>query len=105
MAPRPKPYGSRPPPERRGPLWWIFNAPGHAYIWFKYHWPGRGQVQATWRRFNNPFVEILYSLTIYTFVFLVAVLFFYLANGDRELSNARAAASSSVGSQQRSSER
>jgi len=77
VPPRPKPYGSRPPPERRGRLWWIFQGPGHFMIWWRYHWPGHGRVQATWRRFNNPHVEMLYSVLFYAVLFLLVGIIIY----------------------------
>jgi hypothetical protein len=55
-------------------------------IWWRYHWPGHGKVQATWRRFNNPHVGVLYSLLFWAVILLVGFIIYLIyshsANAD-----------------------
>jgi hypothetical protein len=63
------PRTTNPPPNRstwwRWLLWLLFRAPGSGAIWLAYMYPGRGKVLASGRRFREPFIEFLYTLTIY----------------------------------------
>jgi hypothetical protein len=47
-------------------------------IWWRYHWPGHGKVQATWRRFNNPHVEVLYSLLFWAALLLWGFIIYFI---------------------------
>jgi hypothetical protein len=59
------PRSSNPPPKKHGLLWYLFRGPGHFAVYIAYKFLRRGQVLGSGRRWNDPFIEVFYSLLIY----------------------------------------
>ena len=57
-------------------IWLLFFAPGAAIMWWEYMFPKRGQVYASGRRYQNRFIQVLYTIGFYVFLLLFASIIF-----------------------------
>lgn len=57
-------------------VWLLFFAPGAAIMWWEYMFPRRGQVYASSRRYQNRFIQVLYTIGFYVLALLFASIIF-----------------------------